>query len=127
MSELLRIGEVADRSGVATSTLRYYDELGLAEPVTRVSGRRRYEPAVLRRLRMIALCKRAGFTLAEIGQLLDGGGDWRPLASDKLEELDRRIRELKDARRLVEAALACDCEDLEGCGRTGHGDVSLLC
>lgn len=127
MDELLTIGQVAEQTGLATSALRYYDERGLVEPARRVSGQRRYHRDVLRRLRIIGLCQRAGFTLAEIEQLLDGTGDWRPLAEDKLAELDRRVRELRDARRLVRAALDCDCADLEGCENTAHDVPQQIC
>lgn len=123
----MTIGEVADQAGLATSALRYYDERGLVEPATRVSGQRRYRREVLRRLRIIQLCQRAGFTLAEIERLLDGTGDWRPLAEGKLAELDRRVRELRDARRLVRAALDCDCADLEGCEDTAHDAPQRIC
>lgn len=126
MGDLLSIGEVADRAGVPTSTLRYYDALGLVEPRTRMSGQRRYEPQALQRLRIVELCQRAGFTLKEIHRLLDADVDWRSLAADKLTELDQRIRELREARRLVEAALACDCDHLEGCDRTTH-DTDRIC
>lgn len=125
MAELLSIGQVGDEAGLPTSTLRYYDEIGLVEPATRIAGRRHYEPATLRRLRIVRLCQRAGFTLRETGQLLDG--DWRLLAERKREELDRRIRELRDAKRLVQAALDCDCDDLQGCRRTGHVAPLQLC
>lgn len=127
MAELLTIGQVADETGLATSALRYYDERGLVEPTTRISGQRRYDPQVLRRLRIVELCQRAGFTLAEIERLLDGRGDWRPLAEDKLTELDRRIQELEDAKRLVLAALECDCAHLEGCDQTAHDAPDRIC
>lgn len=120
MAELLTIGQLAERAGLATSALRYYDERGLVEPTTRISGQRRYDPQVLRRLRIVELCRRAGFTLAETERLLDGAGDWREVAQDKLSELDRRLRELREARQLVRAALDCGCSDLEGCERTAH-------
>lgn len=115
MAELLTIGQVAHEVGVATSALRYYEERGLVAPTTRVSGQRRYDRQVLARLRIVELCPRAGFTLAEIEQLLHGAGDWRPFARDRLTELDERIRQLQDARRLVQTALECDCDHLEGC------------
>ena len=75
MDELLSVGEVAARSGLAPSTLRYYDEINLVAPTTRVGGQRRYAPAVLPRLRIIAGCQQAGFTLEAIRALLDGRGD----------------------------------------------------
>ncbi|MGH3441276.1 MAG: MerR family transcriptional regulator [Nitriliruptorales bacterium] len=127
MADLLTIGEVGDEVGVRTSTLRYYDELGLVEPTTRVSGERRYDPRAVRRLRVVGLCRQAGFTLAEIKRLLDGEGDWRPLAEAKLAELERRITELRHAKRLVQAALECDCDHLEGCARTAHGAPQEIC
>lgn len=127
MSERLTIGDLAGQAGVTTSTLRYYDELGLVQPAARVSGQRRYEGRMLRRLRIIDLCQRAGFTLVEIRRLLDGDADWRPLATAKLTELDQRIRELRDAKRIVQAALDCDCDHLEGCERTAHDAPETIC
>ncbi len=127
MTRKMSIGEVADRAGVAASTLRYYDELGLVEPAGRVSGRRRYDEAVLRRLRIVDVCQRAGFTLEEIGRLLDGNGDWRDLSAVLLYEVADRLAQLRDARRLVQAALECDCDDLEGCADTGHDAPDQIC
>ena len=124
MKELFSVGEVATRSGLATSTLRYYDEIDLVAPTTRVGGQRRYAPAVLHRLRIIAGCRQAGFTLDEIRALLDGGGDWQQLARAKAAELDARIAELEDARALVQAALACDCARLESCDRLTHAQAA---
>lgn len=120
MAALMTIGQVADAAGVATSALRYYDALGLVEPATRISGQRRYDPGAVRRLRIIEICQRAGFTLKEIGQLLDGEGRWQELATRKGAELRRRIDELQAAATLVEEALACDCQRLEDCGRAPH-------
>lgn len=123
MSELLAIGEVARRTGTAPSTLRYYDEIGLLRPTSRVSGHRRYDPGVLRRLRIIAVCQRAGFSLEEIARLLGDAADWRDLAHRKLGDLQGKIDELEEAQQIVRAALACDCARLESCGRTAHGAI----
>lgn len=118
MAGLLTIGEVADAVGLARSTLRYYDDIGLVEPTERRGGQRRYSPQAVHRLRVVNLGRQAGFTLDEISRLLDGGGDWRELARRRREELATRIDELQQAQRVLEAALACGCEDLEGCRRT---------
>ena len=120
MAALLSIGELAKRAGVATSTLRYYDDLGLVAPTARESGRRRYEPGLVQRVQVIRLCQRAGLSLQEIGALLEGQTDVPSLAAAKLYELDARIGELQQARALVAAALACGCLHLESCGRAAH-------
>ena len=120
MAALLSIGELAKRVGVATSTLRYYDALGLVAPTARESGRRRYDSGLVERVQIIRRCQRAGLSLEEIGALLDGQTDVPSLAAAKLEELDARIGELQQARALVAAALACGCLHLESCGRAAH-------
>lgn len=115
MGELLSIGEAAEVVGVATSALRHYDEIGLAVPATRVSGQRRYTEENLTRLRVINQCRRAGFSLDEIASLLEEGAGWQSLARRKREELQGRIEQLTRATRLIDAALACGCEHIEGC------------
>jgi len=125
-NELLPIGEVASRAGLRPSALRFYEEAGLLRPAARVSGRRRYEPSVLGRLAVIRLLRDAGFTIREMRRLLGGGTArrrWRPLAEAKLQEINARIAEAQETRELIERALACDCETLEGCStlRQGYG------
>lgn len=120
MEELLSIGEVAAEAGVPTSTLRYYDRINLVPSTSRVRSQRRFAPSVLGRLRAVALCQRAGFTLEEIACLLDGGGGWPELAADKAGEITARISDLQDALEVLNAAVACGCERLETCDRTTH-------
>lgn len=112
-SNLLAIGDVAARAGVATSTLRYYEREGLLPAPARESGRRRYERAVLQRLAVIDVAKRAGFTLAEIRQLLEGfegampsSERWRDMAARKLPEIDVVIQDAQRMRRLLTEGLA---------------------
>lgn len=116
--ELLPIGEVASRAGLRPSALRFYEEAGLIRPADRVNGRRRYEPSILNRLAVIRLFRDVGFTIQEMRRLLARGTArhrWRPLAELKLREIDARIAEARQTRELIERALACDCETLEGC------------
>jgi DNA-binding transcriptional MerR regulator len=116
--ELLHIGEVARRSGLRPSALRFYEESGLLRPAARVGGRRRYEPSVLQRLAVIRLLADAGFTIQEMAALLRGGAGrrrWRPLAERKLRDVEARFAEIQEASRLLQLALACGCESLEGC------------
>jgi MerR family redox-sensitive transcriptional activator SoxR len=120
MGDPLTIGELAARTGLPTSTLRYYDRIGLVRATSRSGGQRRYDPKVLQRLRAVTLCQRSGFTLEEIRRLLDGGRPWQALARRKLKELQGRIAELEQTTALLRSALACGCRSLETCGRTAH-------
>jgi len=123
-NELIPIGEVASRAGLRASALRFYEEAGLLRPPARVSGRRRYEPSVLSRLAVIRLLRDAGFTIREMRWLLAGGTArrrWRPVAEAKLQDINARIAEAQETRELIERALACDCETLEGCSTLTQG------
>jgi DNA-binding transcriptional MerR regulator len=108
--EDLDITEVARRSGVPASTLRFYEEKGLIASVGRRGLRRLFEPGVLERLALIAMGRAAGFSLDEIARMFAPDGrpriDRRMLA-DKAEELDRTIRELSAMRDGLRHAAAC--------------------
>jgi DNA-binding transcriptional MerR regulator len=114
----LAIGDLASRSGVAPSALRYYERLGLLSPTDRVGARRHYSPSSLERVAFIRLCRDAGFTLREIGELsIDSPGRraWDRLAESKIRELEARISHAERARQLLRHALACPHEDLLDC------------
>jgi DNA-binding transcriptional MerR regulator len=106
----LDITEVAERSGVPASTLRYYEEKGLVATTGRRGLRRLFDPGVLERLALIALGRTAGFSLDEIARMFAPDGrpriDRRMLAA-KAEELDRKIRELSAMRDGLRHAVAC--------------------
>lgn len=111
--ELLAIGEVARRSGLRPSALRFYEKAGLLVPPLRASGRRRYERGVLRRLAIIDVAQRAGFSLAEIRELLEGfdavghtSPRWRSMARRKLEEVQALIERAHTMKRLLEEGLS---------------------
>lgn len=118
---MLSITEVASRSGLRSSALRYYEEAGLISPVTRISGRRHYDDSVLDRLDVIACAQEAGFTIAEVRELLAGEGQpsarWRALAERKLGEVDLVIDKAQATRRLLVDSLECDCVSIQGCAR----------
>lgn len=114
------IGEVAGRVGLSTSALRYYESLGLLPAPERSSGRRRYDQDALDRLAMIDVAQRAGFTLREVGALLDGlqadtapTEEWRRLAQHKLGEIEQLIARAQAMRALLHTSLQCDCLTLE--------------
>lgn len=106
----LDIAEVARRSGVPASTLRYYEERGLIAPIGRRGLRRLFDAGVLERLALIGLGRAAGFSLDEIAGMF--GADGRPeidraLLSAKADELDRTIRSLVVMRDGLRHAVAC--------------------
>src|SRR5262245_275907 len=113
---LIVIGQLARRSGLASSALRYYERVGLLSPAGRSGGRRHYSVASVERVALIQLCQDAGFTLREIRALLVTGGKrsrpWRRLVEAKLRELDTRIAQAEHARTLVQHALACPHRNL---------------
>ena len=116
---MLSISEVATRTGLRPSALRYYEDVGLVTPVARVSGRRHYDDDVLDRLQVIACAKEAGFTIAEVSELLAGEDEpparWRALAERKLVEVDAVIEKALATRRLLEESLRCNCVTLDQC------------
>jgi DNA-binding transcriptional MerR regulator len=117
--EQLTIGDLANRTGVATSALRYWEQLGLVPAPTRVSGQRRYPPSALGLVGEILLLRDVGFTLHDIRVLVASrsstGSDWRELHRRKLTELDQRIAQAQAARTAIAHAMACPHEDLHDC------------
>jgi DNA-binding transcriptional MerR regulator len=112
--DLMTIGELSRRTGVAASALRYYEELGLLPAPARVSGQRRYPESAVTIVAAIRLQSDAGFTLAEQKALIaprDGAPDWRELAQRKLEELDERIARAQAARDAISHGLRCPRRD----------------
>jgi DNA-binding transcriptional MerR regulator len=116
---LVPIGEIARRTGVATSALRYYERIGLLPPAERTGQRRHYPPSVAERVALVRLYQDAGFTLEEIGRMLaarsQGRRGWGELAERKIAELDARIADAQQARRLIKHALECPHDDLLAC------------
>jgi DNA-binding transcriptional MerR regulator len=117
--EQLTIGELARRTGVATSALRYWEELGLLAAPARVSGQRRYPPSAVERVGEILLLRDVGYTLRELKTLVasrsQAGDGWRELHRRKLSELDHRIAQAHAARAAIAHALACPHDDVLAC------------
>jgi DNA-binding transcriptional MerR regulator len=116
---LVPIGELARRTGVATSALRYYERIGLLPPAERAGQRRHYPPSTAERVALIRLYQDAGFTLAEIGPMIAtvrrGRRAWGRLAERKIAELDARIAEAQRAKDLIQHGLNCPHKDLLTC------------
>ena len=119
----LTIGQVADRAGLNTSHMRFYERVGVLPEPDRVAGQRRYRDDVLHRLSIIDVAQRAGLTLEEIAPLTgpdnrsaDAGRHIRRLAGEKLPHIDALITRAQAVRHWLEVAQSCDCESVDVCG-----------
>ena len=138
MPSPMTIGEVARRSGVAASALRFYEERGLIASERAGSGHRRYPRPVLRRVAFIVFAQRVGLTLEEIGAELaklpperaPTRRDWSRLSRTWTSRIDDRIAELERLRAGLTECIGCGCLSLERCrlanpddraGRLGPG------
>jgi MerR family redox-sensitive transcriptional activator SoxR len=127
---LLPISEVARRSGVAASALRFYEERGLIRSVRSGSGHRRFARAVLRRIAFIVFAQRIGLTLEEIGAELrrlpadraPTGADWSRLSRTWTSRIDARIAELERLRVGLTECIGCGCLSLDRCQLANPGD-----
>jgi MerR family transcriptional regulator, mercuric resistance operon regulatory protein len=112
------IGGLAEAGGVGVETVRFYQRRGLIRTPSRDAGMRRYDEADLHRLRFIRRAQAAGFTLDEIGELIDldateDRARVRTMARQRIALLDRKIAELRDARDALER-LAVECGHDDG-------------
>ncbi len=119
----LTIGQVADAVNVRASTIRYYEAEGLLPAPHRRSGRRVYDQSILDRLALIELASECGFSLAQIRTLLEGfaagtppAKRWRVLARSKLAELNEKMRQISQMKRVLTAVCRCKCLSIEQCG-----------
>ena len=123
MADLLTIGEVSRRSGVASSALRFYEQRGLIDSARAGSGHRRYPRSVLRRIAFIVFAQRVGLTLEEIGDELSKlppdrvptRHDWSRLSSEWRSRIDERIAELERLRTGLTECIGCGCLSLDRC------------
>ena len=134
----LGVGEVAARSGVAVSTLHFYEAEGLIRSWRNQGNQRRYAREVLRRIAVIRVAQRAGISLAAIREALKTlpdertptADDWRRLSQEWRGDLDRRIQRLIGLRDQLDGCIGCGCLSLGVCplrnpwdelGRQGPG------
>jgi MerR family transcriptional regulator, redox-sensitive transcriptional activator SoxR len=129
----LTIGEIANRAGVAASTIRYYESIGLLPEPVREHGQRRYDESVLGKLGFIGVAQSAGFSLDEIGEMVEriDGGDgmadsMRTQSAKKLEEVEALLERTKAMQGWLQVAKECGCLSPEECAlfpEAGEGPV----
>jgi MerR family redox-sensitive transcriptional activator SoxR len=130
MAEPLTIGELAQRSGVATSALRFYEERGLIRSERTAASHRRYPRSVIRRVAFILFAQRIGLTLEEVGAELaklpenrvPTRSDWAKLSRSWTERIDARIVELERLRAGLTECIGCGCLSLGRCQLANPGD-----
>jgi MerR family redox-sensitive transcriptional activator SoxR len=130
MSERLTIGELAERSGVAASALRYYEERGLISAERAPGGQRRFARPVIRRVAFIVFAQRVGLTLEEIGVELaklpedraPRRADWSKLSRSWSARIDERIAELERLKSGLTECIGCGCLSLDRCQLANPGD-----
>ena len=120
--EELTISEVARRSGVRATTIRYYERISVLPEPRRANGRRRYDPTIVDHLAFIHVAQRLGFTLSEIVLLFEQRDTtvplaerWQTLAREKLADIERLIRHAGEVRQSLLSGLRCGCSSLDDC------------
>lgn len=127
----LSIGEVAERTGVATSALRYWEELGLISSERTTGNQRRYERATIRRVSFIRAAQRVGLSLDEIAGALERlprsrtptATDWARLSRSWRGRLDEQIRSIERLRDQLDSCIGCGCLSLRTCALSNPDDA----
>ncbi len=132
MDELLTIGEVADRSGLAASAIRFYEREGLVSAERTAGGQRRFRRDVLRRIAFVRIAQRVGLSLDEIVTALavlpadraPSTKDWQRLSSGWRQRLDERIELLEALRGGLTSCIGCGCLSLRTCALANPDDAA---
>jgi MerR family redox-sensitive transcriptional activator SoxR len=131
-TDLLTVGEVARRSGFATSALRFYEAQGLISATRTAGGQRRYERNVLRRLAFLRAARNVGLSLEEVAAALatlpaghaPSRADWTRLSRGWRSRLDEQIAALTALRDGLDSCIGCGCLSLRRCAISNPGDVA---
>jgi MerR family transcriptional regulator, redox-sensitive transcriptional activator SoxR len=123
LADRVTIGEFAHRAGVAASTLRYYEDLGLISPERSAGGQRRYARVMLRRVAFIRAAQTVGLSLAEVRAALarlpdertPNKADWNKVSATWIRRVNERIAELEKLRATLDSCVGCGCLSLRTC------------
>ncbi len=122
-SDLIPIGEMARRTGLSVSAIRFYEEKGLVEPIRTSGNQRRFLRSDIRRLSFILIAQQLGLALTEIEEAMrklphgrtPNARDWRTISSSIRGQLDRKIAQLELTRRRLDGCIGCGCLSLKHC------------
>lgn len=122
-TDLLPIGELARRTGLAVSAIRFYEEKGLVEPIRTSGNQRRFLRSDIRRLSFILIAQQLGLALseieAELAKLPHGrtptAQDWRAISQSIRDQLDAKIAQLERTREKLDGCIGCGCLSLRYC------------
>jgi len=127
----LSIGQVSDRTGLAASAIRYYEDEGLVRPERNAAGQRRYVKSDIRRLSFIMLSQKLGFTISEIREAMSplpldrapNKADWTRISKTFGQELDFRIAKMQSLRERLDSCIGCGCLSLQSCHLYNPQDI----
>lgn len=127
----LTIGQLAERAGVATSAIRFYESRGLIRSERTAGNQRRYRKSELRRVAFVRSAQRVGLSLDEIGEALatlprtrtPTKADWHRLSRAWRPRLDEQIRRIELLRARLDSCIGCGCLSLKSCTLLNPGDV----
>ncbi len=130
-NDILTIGELARRTGLSVSAIRFYEAKELIEPLRSGGNQRRYLRSDIRRLSFILIAQRLGLSLSEIAnamaQLPHGrtpnARDWSLISSTFQSRIDTEISRLQTVRATLDGCIGCGCLSLEKCALYNNGDV----
>ncbi len=133
-SDILTIGELAARTGVAVSALRYYEERGLVRSLRAKGQHRRFLRSDIRRVSFIRIAQSLGLTIEDVSRafasLPEGrtptAGDWRRISGEIRSVLDRKIAQLEQIRDTLDGCIGCGCLSLKRCALYNPGDKAGL-
>jgi len=128
----LSIGEMANRTGLAITAIRFYESEGLVEPTRNAGGQRQFKRGDIRRLAFVKISQNLGFSLAEIRQamstLQDGRTptkkDWERLSNHFAKQIDQRIEGLVQLRENLSSCIGCGCLSLSSCRLNNPNDAA---
>ena len=127
----LTIGNVAERTGLATSAIRYYEDMGLVFPFRNDAGQRRFASADIRRLSFVMISQSLGFSISEIRKAMDRlptdraptKADWTKISRRFGAELDERIAKMQRLREKLDGCIGCGCLSLKTCSLYNKDDA----
>lgn len=131
MPRELSIGQVATRTGIAVSAIRFYEAQGLVSSNRNRGGQRRFHPEVIRRITFIQVAQKFGFTINRISELLStlpnsrtpNQKDWEKIANSFRAELDAQIRTLEKLRNNLDGCIGCGCLLMDRCKLYNPDDI----